>query len=69
MTTTGVTQSFYYSLTGVDPACSSGAGTAGNSCGIHIHSGTSCTSDAGGHLYNPVGGLETVTVVMGAVVE
>ena len=33
MTTTGTTQIFSYSLSGVDPACSSGAGTAGNSCG------------------------------------
>ena len=41
----------------------------GNSCGIHIHKGTSCTSDALGHLYNPVGGLETVSVVTAAVVE
>ena len=41
----------------------------GNSCGIHIHKGTSCTSDALGHLYNPVGGLETVSVVTAAVAE
>ena len=33
MTTTGTTQVFSYSLSGVDPACSSGAGTAANSCG------------------------------------
>jgi hypothetical protein len=51
MTTSGTTQAFYYSLSGVDPACSSGAGSAGNSCGIHIHSGTTCTGDAGGHFY------------------
>ena len=51
MTTSGTTQSFYWSLSGVDPLCSSGAGTAGNSCGIHIHSGTTCTADAGGHYY------------------
>ena len=51
MTTSGTTQSFYWSLSGVDPLCSSGAGTAGNSCGIHIHSGTTCTDDALGHFY------------------
>ena len=33
MSTSGTTQTFAYSLSGVDPACSSGAGTAGNSCG------------------------------------
>ena len=47
----GTTQTFYYSLEGADPACASGAGSAGNSCGIHIHSGTSCTEDALGHYY------------------
>jgi len=51
MTTVGTTQSFTYALTGVDPACSSGAGSAANSCGIHVHVGTSCTSDAGAHYY------------------
>lgn len=54
MTTDGVTQSFHYSLTGVDPACVSGAGTSSNSCGIHIHSGNSCGADAGGHYYEGV---------------
>ena len=43
MTTSGTTQTFHYSLTGVDPACSSGAGTAANSCGVGLtplsHSG------------------------------
>ena len=57
MTTSGTTQTFYYSLSGADPACASGAGTAGNSCGIHIHSGTTCAGDAGGHYYNE----ETIT--------
>ena len=33
MSTSGTTQSFAWQLGGVDPACSSGAGTAGNSCG------------------------------------
>ena len=51
MTTAGTTQSFYWSLTGADPLCSSGAGTESNSCGIHIHAGSSCVSDAAGHFY------------------
>ena len=39
-----------WDLTGVDPACQ---GTeTGNSCGIHVHAGTSC-ADAGGHLLAP----------------
>ena len=33
MSTSGTTQTFAYSLSGVDPACSSGAGTDANSCG------------------------------------
>ena len=54
MTTNGVTQSFSYSLTGVDPLCANGAGEAGNSCGVHIHVGSSCASDAGGHYYTGI---------------
>lgn len=49
--TDGTTQTFAYSLTGIDPLCSAGAGTAANSCGIHFHSGRSCTADAGGHYF------------------
>ena len=49
--TDGVTQTFAYSLTGVDPACSSGPGSAANSCGVHIHSGRTCTANAGGHYF------------------
>ena len=30
---------------------SSGAGSAANSCGIHIHSGMTCTGNALGHYY------------------
>jgi len=51
MTTSGTSQTFTYAFTGVDPQCASGAGNAANSCGIHIHQGTDCTSDAAGHYY------------------
>lgn len=40
-----------YMLSGVEKRCSS-PGEADNSCGIHIHQGTSCKTDAGGHYYN-----------------
>ena len=43
--------SFFYALGGVDPQCASGAGTAANSCGIHIHSGMTCTGNALGHYF------------------
>jgi hypothetical protein len=36
MTTSGTTQTFAYALSGVDPQCSSGAGSAGNSCGSRL---------------------------------
>ena len=51
MMTEGVTQSFSYSLSGLDPACSSGAGSAANSCGVHIHTGMTCSDNAGGHYF------------------
>ena len=38
MTTVGTTQTFYWSLSGVDPACSSGPDTSkANSCGSESH--------------------------------
>lgn len=46
-------QSFAYDLTGVDPACAAGPTSAPNSCGIHVHEGTSCEVDALGHYYTP----------------
>ena len=41
-------------LSGIDPMCSSGpnTGLSANSCGVHIHKGTSCTEDAEGHYYD-----------------
>jgi len=52
MTTLGTTQTFSYALSGADPLCSSGADiSVSNSCGVHIHVGTSCTADALGHFY------------------
>ena len=42
--------SFMYDLEGLDARCSNGAGSAANSCGIHIHEGT--CGNAGNHYYN-----------------
>lgn len=51
ITSTGTSQTFTCSLTNVDPQCSNNPGPAANSCGIHIHQGTSCTVNAQGHYY------------------
>jgi hypothetical protein len=51
MTTSGTMQTFSYSLSGLDTACSMGPGTAANSCGIHVHAGKTCHADALGHYY------------------
>ena len=51
MTTVGTTQTFAYSMSGLDPLCAGGAGSAGNSCGIHIHAESTCTAGAGGHYF------------------
>jgi len=43
-----------YKLLGVDKTCTSRDTTISNSCGLHIHSGFSCETDAmvGGHYYD-----------------
>lgn len=45
------THTFTYSISGADPECASGPSSADNSCGVHIHAGTSCEEDALGHYY------------------
>ena len=53
VTTTGTTQTLDFSLTGLDNYCAiSHTPTDPNGCGIHIHSGTTCAGDAGGHYYD-----------------
>ena len=54
LTTAGTAQTFSYSLTGVDRKCETDGALSdkSNSCGIHIHSGTSCLADAAGHYYD-----------------
>jgi hypothetical protein len=44
----------YYDLAEVDPACSSPEPGVANSCGIHIHEGTSCddATKPGGHYWD-----------------
>jgi len=46
-------QELGWSLNGVDPACSTPPAPDANpnACGIHIHVGMDCTSDAGGHYF------------------
>merc|ERR1712018_136335 len=46
----------HYKLDGADPACTF-QGSAPNSCGVHVHSGTSCeiAADVGGHYYDEDG--------------
>merc|ERR1719384_940317 len=42
-----------WSLTGLDSRCSVGAGdNVKNGCGIHIHSGTNCQENIGGHFFS-----------------
>ncbi|CAH0364156.1 unnamed protein product [Pelagomonas calceolata] len=53
VTTDGTSQTLAYSLTGTETACAGGANSSlANSCGVHIHSGTACDGDAGGHFYD-----------------
>jgi len=42
----------FYHLIGLDPNCTNGPGEKPNSCGIHIHAGTDCETDAKGHFFN-----------------
>jgi hypothetical protein len=49
---TEASQELHWILYGVDPDCNNGRGDAGNSCGVHIHTGMDCTSDAKGHFWN-----------------
>ena len=46
--------SIAYNLHGVEDACKTPNASAPNSCGIHIHEGSSCktASAPGGHFYN-----------------
>lgn len=50
-TTTGTSQTLQYTLYGLDPKCADGVGEKANSCGVHIHAGTTCTANAQGHYY------------------
>ena len=57
VTSDGTSQTLAYSLSDTEIGCAGGAGPADNSCGVHIHSGMTCTADAGGHWYDD----ETIT--------
>ena len=50
VTSSGTRQTFTCTLTNVDPQCTR-VGPQANSCGIHIHQGTSCETNAQGHYY------------------
>ena len=52
VTTSGTAQTLVYSLSGTDISCAGGAGDAGDSCGVHVHSGTTCDVDVAGHYYD-----------------
>jgi plastocyanin len=53
VTTDGTSQTLDYSLTGTDVGCAAGADSdTANSCGVHVHQGTTCTDDAGSHWYD-----------------
>jgi len=49
----GKIHQMWYDLEDVDSGCNRGPDTSenANSCGIHIHTGTSCAADAGGHYF------------------
>merc|ERR1712048_614267 len=45
-------QVLQWTLAGVDPACEAVPSGVDNACGVHIHQGMDCTSNALGHYYN-----------------
>ena len=50
VTSDGTSQTLDYSLSNVDALCGAGADSdTANSCGVHVHQGTTCTDDAGSH--------------------
>jgi len=54
-TDTTAKQSLQWKLTGLDTACTAGAGdNVTNGCGIHVHTGTSCATHGGvgGHYFS-----------------
>lgn len=55
-------QQLSWDLTGTDPKCADGPGDKPNSCGVHIHKGTSCLEDAGPHYFaTPQDPWKTIT--------
>lgn len=45
------TQLLQWNLQGIDSSCTQPRSNTPNSCGIHVHKGTSCTEDAQGHYF------------------